>query len=442
MRSALLPLRNSSAHGGCAALGAGFLISDRVEQEAGPISSVFRENCRKFGLNLRDISDKPMACRATFGQDRTDRQGDGNRMGVELSNTLENMWRGKTLPVGGVVAPIQPSVDAAAVAKLLTLCPRHAVTSLIDAGDLAQEIGVGQLWIKDERARMGLGSFKALGAAYAIAREAASVLRELGSEGPVWESALAGRTFATASAGNHGLSVAAGARHFGARAVIFLSKTVPEAFAERLREKGAEVVRAGDDYESSMAAAQAQARENGWTLLSDSSWPGYTEPARMVMEGYLQLAAEAAVQMDEAPTHIVLQAGVGGMAAAVAAYARRVWGDAPQIVVVEPDVAPALIESIRAGQLVDTRGAASCMGRLDCKTPSLVALNGLARDADLFVTISEQEGVDGARNLTKMGYATTPSGGAGLTALMAGRIPGLGTDARVLTILSEGPEDG
>ena len=363
-------------------------------------------------------------------------------MGVVLSNTLENMWRGKALPVGGVAAPVLPSIDAAAVSKLWTLCPRHAVTPLIDAEDLAQEIGIGQLWIKDERARMGLGSFKALGAAYAIAREAADALRELAPEEPIWETALEGRTFATASAGNHGLSVAAGAGLFGAHAVIFLAKTVPEAFAERLRDKGAEVVRAGEDYEASMAAAQAQAQENGWTLLSDSSWPGYTEPALAVMEGYLQLAAEAVVQTGEAPTHIVVQAGVGGMAAAVAAYARHVWGDEPQIVVVEPDVAPALIESIRAGQLVDTRGAASCMGRLDCKTPSLVALNGLACDADLFVTISEDEGADGARRLARMGYATTPSGGAGLAALLAGRIPDLGPDARVLAILSEGPEDG
>lgn len=363
-------------------------------------------------------------------------------MGVVLSNTLENMWRGKALPVGGVAAPILPSINAAAVAKLLTLCPRHAVTPLIDADDLAQEIGVGQLWIKDERARMGLGSFKALGAAYAIAREAAQALQEETPEEPVWDTALQGRTFVTASAGNHGLSVAAGAQLFGAHAVIFLAETVPDAFAARLREKGAEVVRAGSDYEASMAAAGAAAEENGWSLLSDSSWPGYTEPARAVMEGYLQLAAETATQMDQAPTHIVLQAGVGGMAAAVAAYARHVWGDDPQIVVVEPDVAPALIESIRAGQLVDTLGAVSCMGRLDCKTPSLVALNGLACDADLFVTISEEEGAEAAQTLTRMGYATTPSGGAGLAALLTHRIPNCGADASVLAILSEGREDG
>ncbi|MDE4173381.1 pyridoxal-phosphate dependent enzyme [Phaeobacter sp. PT47_59] len=359
-----------------------------------------------------------------------------------LSNTLENDWRARAVPLTGPEADILPSVDAEAVARLLALCPRHAVTPLIDAVDLAAVAGVARLWIKDERARMGLGSFKALGAAYAIAREAAEVREQAGEAAPAWEETLKGRTFATASAGNHGLSVAAGARLFGAQAVIYLAKTVPEAFAERLRAKGAEVVRAGADYEASMAAAQADALGNGWTPLSDSSWQGYMESAVAVMEGYLQLAAEAASQIEEVPTHILLQAGVGGLAAAVAAYARHVWGDAPRIVVVEPEAAPALIESIRAGHLVDTHGPESAMGRLDCKTPSLVALNGLVRDADLFVTISEEEAAEAVNTLADHGYATTPSGGAGLAALLAGRVPGCGADARVLAILSEGPEDG
>lgn len=359
-----------------------------------------------------------------------------------LSKTLDNMWRGGALPVAGTEPQLYPSVAADAVAKLLTLCPRHAITPLIEADELAKKAGVARIWIKDERARMGLGSFKALGAAYCIASAAADALKDKIGASQVWETALHGQTYATASAGNHGLSVAAGARLFGAEAVIYLSRAVPEAFAQRLRDKGARVVRAGGDYEASMAAAAADAEENGWTLLSDSSWPGYSAPAIAVMEGYLQLAAEAVAQIDGVPTHIFLQAGVGGLAAAVAAYARQVWGNAPQIIVVEPDAAPALIESIRSGELQDTQGPVSSMGRLDCKTPSMVALNGLARDADVFATISEEEAAAGVRTLAEYGYATTPSGGAGLAALLAGRVKDLGPDARVLAILSEGPEDG
>jgi len=347
-----------------------------------------------------------------------------------MPHVLQNPWRGQGL---GLDAPM-PIDDAAAVARLLAQCPVHAPTPLRDMPALADKYGVARLMLKDERARMGLGSFKALGAAHAIAREAAAT----GSQN--WNNALAGRVYVTASAGNHGLSVAAGARLFGARAVIYLAKAVPGAFAERLTAKGAEVVRAGVTYEASMEAAETIAAAQGWTLLSDSSWPGYTELPLRVMEGYLQLAAEAVSQIGSAPSHILLQAGVGGLAAAVAAHARLAWGDGPQIIVVEPEAAPALIESIRAGAIVDTQGPASCMGRLDCKTPSMIALNGLARDADLFVTITEEEAQKGAAELAAQGLATTPSGAAGVAALVAGL--GLPPEAQVLAILSEGPEDG
>ena len=347
-----------------------------------------------------------------------------------MIRTLSNPWRGRGLDLD---APL-PCADATGVTRLLERCPAHAPTPLLDRPELAAHAGVARVHVKDERNRMGLGSFKALGAAHAIARDAAAAVRD-----EDWGQALTGHTYVTASAGNHGLSVAEGARLFGAGAVIYLAETVPEAFAARLRAKGARGQRAGASYEASMVAAEKAARENGWTLLSDSSWPGYCEPPLRVMEGYLQLATEAAAQIDAAPTHILLQAGVGGLAAAVAAHARTVWGDAPQIVVVEPKAAPALIESIRAGRAVTTEGPVSAMGRLDCKTPSLIALRGLARDADLFVTISEAEAAAVAALLEDHGLATTPSGAAGLASLL-GEVDA-GPDARVLAILSEGPEN-
>ncbi len=351
-----------------------------------------------------------------------------------MSEILRNRWRGRGLDLDGP----DPVADAAAVAGLLARCPAHGPTPLHHLPDLAREAGVAEVMLKDERGRMGLGSFKALGAAHAIAREAAAARAAAG--GGDWATALAGRTFVTASAGNHGLSVAAGARVFGAAAVIYLAEAVPEGFVARLKSLGGTAVRAGATYEASMAAAASAAAANGWTLLSDSSWPGYAELPLRVMEGYLQLAAEAAAQAGAAPTHILLQAGVGGLAAAVAAHARATWGDAPTIIVVEPEAAPALFEAIRAGRIVDTAGPASAMGRLDCKTASLIALRGLSRDADLFVTITEAEGERGAARLAEAGLASTPSGAAGIAALLAGL--DLGSDARVLAILSEGPADG
>lgn len=335
--------------------------------------------------------------------------------------------------------PVWPSTDSSHVTDLLLRCPVHSPTPLIDATNLAQVCNVGTVFLKDERERMGLGSFKALGAAYVIAVDAELQGRS-GQHRP-----LAGKVYVAASAGNHGLSVAAGAQVFGATAVIYLSESVPDAFANRLKSFGAEVRRSGATYEESMAAAQSAAGKHGWTLLSDSSWPGYVDIPRRVMEGYLEIMAELTGQLPENPTHLFLQAGVGGMAAALAAKARQVWGEGPKIVVVEPEAAPALIESIRAGRTIETAGPVSSMGRLDCKIPSLIALNSLARDADFFTTITEEEAAQGVASLATHGYQTTPSGGAGFAGLLAGAkshrdMLKLDSESRVLAILTEGPE--
>ena len=343
----------------------------------------------------------------------------------------KNDYRGTGLHLDGADRPL--STDVAEVRALLQRCPEARETPLIDARALAAAHDLGALHVKDERNRMGLGSFKALGAAFVIARDAAQ------------GHAMAERVYVTASAGNHGLSVAMGARVFGAQAVIYIAETVPEAFAERLRGLGARVIREGTIYEEGMAAAQKAAAEQGWELLSDSSWPGYLDPPHGVMQGYLVMAAEAAEAITAPPTHIFLQAGVGGMAAAAAAYARNVWGDTPIITVVEPEAAPALINSIRAGAVTASAGPVSTMGRLDCKEPSLLALAGLSRDADFFLTIDDDAVARTIAGLGAYGLGTSPSGGAGLAAALDPALDrdaiGLGPDARILTYLSEGAVD-
>lgn len=321
-----------------------------------------------------------------------------------------------------------PSADAGPTQRLLARCPKAAQTPLLDAPEIAAKAGVARVHLKDERARMTLGSFKALGAANVIAHHA-----EAGQ--------AMGRCYVTASAGNHGLSVAAGARAFGARAVVYLSGSVPESFADRLRNEGAEVRREGATYEESMAAAETAAAESGATLLSDSSWPGYMELPHLLMAGYTVFMAEAVSQMSAPPSHVFLQAGVGGLAAAAAAHLRQAWGEAPLIVVVEPAAAPALFGSIQAGAPVTSSGPVSIMGRLDCKAPSLIALKGLARDADYFATITEAEAEAGVAVAEAAGLASTPSGAAGLAGLLpaAQAREKLHIDAcsNVLLILSE-----
>ncbi|MEM7242599.1 MAG: pyridoxal-phosphate dependent enzyme [Pseudomonadota bacterium] len=345
-------------------------------------------------------------------------------------NIISNSYRS-----GPKLAPgaNYPSVEIARVQQILSGCALARETPLAHANGLAP---VADFWVKDERTRMGLGSFKALGAAYVIAREAYAISKTEKS------GVLKDRVFVTASAGNHGLSVAFGAKIYGAKAVVYLADTVPESFAARLAELGADVIRAGSDYQASMDAAMAAAEENDWTLLSDTSWAGYRKIPTTLMEGYLQMAHEAGEQCAGAPSHIFLQAGVGGLACAAAAYARLIWGDEPVIAVVEPENAPALQASIAAGKCVFADGPESVMGRLDCKEPSLVALNGLARDADYFVTLSDKTVEDCLPTFAAVGLATTSSGGAGMAAVMQADVRSalnIGKDARVLTYLSEKP---
>ncbi len=345
---------------------------------------------------------------------------------------ISNPHRPSGLPTQILAATPYPSVDAERPANLLKQCPAYKATPLTDMKKLAGELGIGSLAVKDERTRLNLGSFKALGAAYVIA--------DMANSAP--DQQLTGKTFATASAGNHGLSVARGAQIFGAKSVIYIADTVPAGFQARLEAFGATVVRKGHDYEASMTAAQEAATKNNWILLSDSSWDGYFEMSHRLMEGYLTMAAETVRQMDKPPTHIFLQAGVGGMASAVAAYFRKAWEDGPTIIVVEPDAAPALLESVKAGEPVDAPGPVSNMGRLDCKTPSFIALKGLARDADHFMTISDGEASKAAARLAAHDMATSPSGGAGLAGLIASKEAlELGWNSRALLIISEIPSE-
>jgi diaminopropionate ammonia-lyase len=356
---------------------------------------------------------------------------------------LKNPYRGQGLPSGATNVEGTLVDDPTAAQALLALCPIADVTPLSSAPTIAQSLGIKDIFIKDERARMGLGSFKALGAAHAIAKQAWQKLGDDLADPARTKTALSDAVFCAATAGNHGLSIAAGARVFGARAVIYIAETVPASFEARLKSLGAEVIREGQDYEASLDGAKAAAAENHWQLLSDTSWPGYTDPPRDVMEGYLIMAAEAADQWPEdPPSHIFLPAGVGGLAGAAAIYARKRWGDAPLIVVVEPEAAPALHASIAAGHPVVTAGPVSNMGRLDCKEPSHLALKSLAETADYFMTLSDQAVTDAIADLDGVGFATSPSGGAGYAGILAAvglDELRLAPDSRVLLYLSEGP---
>ena len=319
--------------------------------------------------------------------------------------------------------------------NLLRLYPLYQPSPL-----LYKELPDHHFWLKDETQRMSLGSFKALGGMYAVARlimgDDELDLSEITHEA-ICEKANQ-LTFVCASAGNHGMAVATGAALFGAKARVHLSDTVPESFTQQLEKKGAQVIRSGRNYEESIAIAIDDAAKNNYIHLADGSWPNYTEPPRLVMEGYTILAEEMRQTFEAQsnwPTHVFLQAGVGGLAAAMTYMIRQYWRVQPKIIIVEPDDAPCLKASIKAGKIVTVAGGDSNMGRLDCKTASMLAFEVLSTAADDFITLSDSLAQDGARVLESEGIPTTPSGAAAYAAM---KEYGLSSVAKPLVIVTEG----
>jgi diaminopropionate ammonia-lyase len=358
-------------------------------------------------------------------------------------NVLNNPYRSLRTPLRSKIEDYDLDLDVTDLVSLLKLCPVADKTPIHRLDSLAHKVGIKSLFAKDERVRMGLGSFKAVGAAYVIAREANMVQRK-SDHRMKSVTLLNGRTFVCASAGNHGLSVAAASRVFGASAVIYVHKYVPNTFRQLLRNLGAKVVQQGESYDDSMLAADNAAKRNGWTLLSDSSWPGYFEIPKRVMHGYLTIGlevTEAIKDVDDIPSHIFLQAGVGGFASAMAAWFRSIWHSMPKIVIVEPDAAPGLFVSIQQGKPTKSSGPVSNMGRLDCKAPSHIAYYSLARDADFFVTITDREAEFGKDVLAAHRINTTCSGAAGFAVLLDAsnnrNMLGLCAGSRALVFVTE-----
>jgi len=347
------------------------------------------------------------------------------------------------------------------VERFLAHRDNHAMTPLHALPALAGELGLAALHVKDEGFRLGLGSFKALGGAYAVFR---LVLEEAGKRlgRPVdiedldradVRSVAAKMTFACATDGNHGRSVAQGAELAGARAVIFVHAGVSDGRIAAIARYGAEMVRVDGNYDDSVRQAAQVAAEKGWSVVSDTSWPGYERIPGLVMQGYTAIVREALRQLCEPPTHVFVQAGVGGIAAAVAGHLAIVLGDArPTFIVVEPARAACVVAAARAGHVVKVaHDQPTVMAMLECYEASQVAWRVLARAADAFMAVDEDDAVGAMRRLA-LPAGSDPvivageSGGVGLAGLiraMAENRADLGLDgkSRVLVINTEGATD-
>ena len=357
------------------------------------------------------------------------------------------------------------SAQALAQAQaIITAWPGYAVTPLCALPGLADTAGVASIHYKDEGSRFGLGSFKALGGAYAVARLLCSELgqrlgravshAELQSE-PALRQACADITVTCATDGNHGRSVAWGAQMLGCRCVIYIHATVSEGRKEAIARYDAQVVRTSGNYDDSVQQADRDAKTNGWFVISDTSYPGYMDIPRDVMQGYQLMVHEAVNALPQWPTHVFVQAGVGGFAAAVCAYFwERNTDQRPVFVVVEPERADCLLQSARSGAVVAVKGDLdTLMAGLACGEVSLLAWDFLATGANAFCTIPDAAAVDGMRLLADPQHGDSvivagESAVAGLAAaLLAAKDPaaravlGLGLDSRVLVFGSEGDTD-
>ena len=378
---------------------------------------------------------------------------DGARMGHVAGLRRKGDAAGRVLPAAGF----------AGAAAEIAGWEGYAPTPLLALDALAGALGLAKVLYKDEGPRFGLGSFKALGGAYAalrvLQREVSRALGRPVAPADIREgrhAALASRiTLVTATDGNHGRALAWGCQRFGAPCRIYIHAEVSEARAEAMRALGAEVVRIDGNYDDSVALAREEAEANGWFAVSDTSWPGYTEVPRDVMAGYGVMAREVCGVLDRPPTHAFLQAGVGGLAAAVAAGLRQHWGgESPRIVVVEPELAACLFASARAGGRTDIRiEEETLMAGLSCGEPSGLAWEVLAEEAGDFLTVPESF-VGPAMRLLARPLGGDPeieageSAVAGLAALVAAArngamrgALGLDADSRVLLVGSEGATD-
>lgn len=352
---------------------------------------------------------------------------------------------------------------AAEVERFLSYRENNAETPLVFLPGLARDLGVGSIHMKDEGFRLNLGSFKALGGSYAVIR---LVLEEAGRQlsrhidvpelhAPDVAAVAETMTVACATDGNHGRSVAQGAKLVGARAVIFVHSGVSDERVAAIARFGADMIRVEGTYDDSVREAARIAAERGWTIVSDTSWPGYERIPGLVMQGYTAILREALRKLPEPPTHVFIQSGVGGIAAAVAGHLAIVMGDArPVFTVVDPGRAACIVESARAGHPVTIpHGEPTVMAMLECYEPSLVAWRILSRVADAFMTVDEDDAVNIMKRLAHPvtgdpAVVAGESGGVGLAGLIKAigneeikAALRLGRQSRVLLINTEGATD-
>lgn len=323
---------------------------------------------------------------------------------------LENP-RAATISSSPAVDRIFPTGDSRQTCAFHRQIPGYRVSPLKNLNRLADFLGLGGIWVKDEAMRLDLGSFKVLGGSFAIYRYIQSRLgidkplsfAELSS--PELRAQLGDLTFAAATDGNHGRGVAWAARQLGFKSVIYVHKFTSEARIDAIAHNGARVVVIDGTYDDAVRQITADAADNGWQVISDTSWEGYEDIPTWVMQGYATIFSEAqeqfAAQGIIRPTHLFMQAGVGALAASAIGYYSALFGcDRPKTVVVEPDKAACLYQSLEIGDGNPHSFAGdldTIMAGLACGDPNPLAWDILKDTADFFVKCPDYVAAKGMR---------------------------------------------
>ena len=260
--------------------------------------------------------------------------------------------------------------------KIISDWENYAPTPLLLLDKLSTELKLKRIFYKDESKRFHLKSFKALGGSYAV-EKIAKGNKEI--------------VISTATAGNHGRSVAWGSKKLGLKCKIFISEYVSEARAEAMRDFGADVIRVKGNYEDSLNECIKQSNQNNWQIVQDVAWENYMLVPKLTMAGYSVMMKEISEQINnQKVSHIILQAGVGGMAAAMVAGLARYLNHIPQIIIVEPDSAACVLASINTGKIEKISiEKESIMGGMSCGEVSLVPWQILKKSVNYCVTVSD-----------------------------------------------------
>jgi len=260
--------------------------------------------------------------------------------------------------------------------KTISGWDNYLPTPLISLNKLSKELKLKKIFYKDESKRFHLKSFKALGGAYAV-EKITKGNKEI--------------VISTATAGNHGRSVAWGSKKLGLKCKIFISEYVSEFRAKVMRSFGADVIRVKGNYDNSLKECIKQSKQNNWQIVQDVAWENYKLVPKLTMSGYSVMMKEISEQIkNQKISHVILQAGVGGMAAAMIAGVARYLDNVPKIIIVEPESAACVLESVKTGKIKKiTIQKESLMGGMSCDEVSLVPWQILKNSTNYCVTISD-----------------------------------------------------